>query len=125
MAKDKDKAKAKGEGAAAEPEATTISVAAHPRAQRAVRRFRAAAGLLGFIVGAWLAHASGHGGAELLWRALIAGVGANLGGWILAITWWRGVILAELETYRQRHQEAREAADRVLRETAAHQAAAG
>jgi len=123
MAKDKDKGKDKG--GPAEPDGTTISIAAHPRARRAVRRFRAAAGLLGFLVGAFLAHRTGYGGAELLWRALLAGIGANLGGWVLAITWWRGVILAELETHRQRHQEAREAADRVLRETAARQATAG
>jgi len=119
MAK-KDKAKDAGEQPAG-----TISIAAHPRARRAIPRFRAAAGLAGFLVGAFLAHRTGYGGADLLWRALLAGIGANLGGWVLAITWWRGVILAELETHRQRHQETREAADRVLRETAARQATAG
>jgi hypothetical protein len=119
----KGKTKAKGAAAADDAEAT-ISIAGHPRARRAVRRFRAAAGLLGFLLGAWIAHRTGHTGSDLLWRGLVTGVGAHLAGWVLAVTWWRGVILAELEAHRQRRQETREAADRLLRETAARRAQA-
>jgi hypothetical protein len=97
---------------------TTIAVSQHPRAVRGVRRTRAAAGLAGFLVGAWLAHGAGLPAFDVLLRALLAGIGTHVAGWFFAVAYWRTAILAELEAARRRRDAAHEAADRLLRDTA-------
>jgi hypothetical protein len=96
----------------------TITVAEHPRAVVSVRRARALAGLAGFLLGALLAHKAALPTFDMLLRALMSGVAAHMVGWMFAIAYWRAVIQAELEVARQRRAQAREEADRVLRETA-------
>ncbi len=98
-----------------------LRVADHPRARRAVRRARGFGGLAGFIVGAYLAHGAGLPGFDVMLRALLAGIGMHCIAWLLAVTYWRAAILAELETVRRRRELAlSEAAGNVLRETAAN-----
>ena len=97
----------------------TISVREHPRAQRGVRRTRAAAGLAGFLVAALLAHRAGLPSFDVLVRALIFGIVAHVVGWRLAVAYWRAAVLAELEAAHRKRTAVRENAERVLREAAA------
>jgi hypothetical protein len=97
-----------------------LRIGQHPRARNGVRRARGVGGLVGFVLGAWLAHAAALPLTDVLLRGLLAGVGAHCAAWLLAVTYWRAAILAELETARRRREIAlAEAADRLLRETAA------
>jgi hypothetical protein len=95
-----------------------ITIAEHPRAVRGVRRVRAIAGLAGFLVAALLAHKAALPAADVLSRALIAGIGAHVAGWFFALVYWRAAIHAELEVVRRHHLQARQKADDVLRDTA-------
>lgn len=98
----------------------TIRIPDHPRAAAGVRRARGLGGLVGFLLGGWLAHRAGLPDFDVLLRALGAGIGVHCLAWLLAVAYWRAAIQAELETARARREEAvREAADRVLREAAA------
>jgi hypothetical protein len=99
---------------------TELRIAEHPRARNGVRRARGFGGLVGFALGAWLAHGAALPLTDVLLRGLLAGVGAHCAAWLLAVTYWRAAILAELETVRRRREVAlAEAADRVMREAAA------
>ncbi len=116
---------------APDPQRVVIGIAAHPRAARGVRRARAYAGLGGFLLGAYLAHGAGLPAFDVLLRALLAGIGAHVAGWLLAIAYWRAAILAELEAARAHRDallaearaaaesRAQAAADTLLRDTAA------
>ncbi len=97
----------------------TISITGHPRAQRGVRRARAAAGLAGFLVAALMAHRASLPTFDVLVRALAAGIIAHVVAWRLAVAYWRAAILAELETARRKRHAVREDAERVLRQAAA------
>ena len=99
---------------------THLRIADHPRAAAGVRRMRGGAGLAGFVLGALLAHRAGLPGFDVLARALVCGIAAHCVGWVFAVTYWRGAMLAELEAVRARRERAMaERADRVLRDAAA------
>jgi hypothetical protein len=101
-----------------------IRIADHPRAARSIARTRATAGVVGFLIGAWLAHGAGLPSFDVLLRALVTGIGAHCVGWLAALVYWRAAIMAELEAARVRREAAlAEAADRVMREAAAQAAA--
>jgi hypothetical protein len=98
----------------------TLRIGEHPRARAGVRRARGFGGLFAFLLGAWLAHGAGLPGTDVVLRALLAGIGGHCAAWLLAIAYWRAAILAELETARRTRELAlAEAADRLMRETAA------
>ena len=100
MAKDKKPKKDKKAKAAADPNAITIG--AHPRATRSVRRARAFGGLLGFVVTLFLAHQAGVPAWDGVLRALAAGVALHLVAWALAVTVWRQLMLAEMRAAHDR-----------------------
>jgi hypothetical protein len=103
----------------------TIRIADHPRAVRSIARIRSLAGLIGFVIGAYLAHGAGLPAFDVVLRALLTGVGLHCVGWLAALAYWKAAIYAELEAARaRREQELAEAADRVMR-MAAEAAAAG
>jgi len=96
-----------------------ISVSEHPRASASIRRFKAACGLAGFLIGAYVSHKGGLPAFDVVLRALIAGIVLRTTGWVLAVGYWRAAILAELEQAHLHRREKREAADQLLRDTAA------
>jgi hypothetical protein len=110
----------------ATPAAPSASIAGHPRAKLAIRRARSRAALVVFVLVLLLGHKAGLSWFDATWRALVAGLAANLIAWRCAIFVWRHLIVAELrraeEIHADRRREAREAAER--RREAAKAAAA-
>src|SRR5579875_3141466 len=102
----KKKAAAKGkkskDGGAA---AGRPSIANHPRARASVRRVKGFGGLIGFAIGALLAHGAGLPVTSVLERALIIGIGSYLLAWACAVAVWRQIVLAELRMIFDLHQE--------------------
>jgi len=91
-----DKRASKGEVVAADGP----SVAAHPRAARAVARSKAWAGLIGFGAGAYFSMPTGTV-AETLARALAAGVVGYVAVWAAAVFLWRRLVILELKGREQ------------------------
>jgi hypothetical protein len=86
-------------------ETVVITIGAHPRARRSVRRARALGGLLGFLVTIALSLNAGVPAFDATARALIAGVVVHLAAWAVAVAVWKQLMLAELETVRERREE--------------------
>ena len=72
-----------------------VAVSKHPRARRHVRLAKAWGGLLGFAVVALLGLRSGTPAAEVVVRALAAGLGAFLVALAGAVYAWRQLGVAE------------------------------
>jgi hypothetical protein len=88
------------------------SIAAHPRAVRAVARTKSWAGLAGFFVGGYLSLPTNTIAAAGL-RALIAGVVCYVAAWAGAVFLWRRLVMLEL---KGREQQLLSAAARPPRE---------
>ncbi len=74
-----------------------LSIAAHPRAARAVARAKGWGGLVGFLVGGYFSLPTNtFAGAGL--HALIAGVACYVVVWASAVFLWRHLVVAELRT---------------------------
>jgi hypothetical protein len=86
-------------------EPVRITIGAHPRARRSVRRARALGGLLGFLMTIALSHNAGVPAFDATARALIAGVVVHLAAWAIAVAVWKQIMLAELETVRERRRQ--------------------
>jgi hypothetical protein len=63
------------------------------------------AGLIGFGIGAFLAHSAGLSTTSAVERALIIGIGSYLLVWACAVAVWRQIVLAELRMIFDLHQE--------------------
>lgn len=72
------------------------SVAAHPRAARAVARAKGWGGLAGFVLGGYLSLPTNTVAAAGL-RALIAGVVCYVAGWAGAVFLWRRLVMLEIK----------------------------
>ena len=81
------------------------SVAAHPRARRAVARSKGWGGLLGFVIAGYMALPTNTLAAAGL-RALIAGVVCYVAVWAGAVFVWRRLVILELKNREQRLFEA-------------------
>jgi hypothetical protein len=117
MAKKKKPEEAEAAGAAgASPVLPSASIAGHPRAKLAIRRARSRAAFIVFLLVLLFGHKAGLSWFDATWRALVAGLAANLIAWRCAIYVWRHIIVAELrqaeEAYAERRRAAREAAER-------------
>jgi hypothetical protein len=110
------KKKQKAGGADATPAAPSASIAGHPRAKLAIRRTRSRAAFVVFVLVLLLGHKAGLSWFDATWRALVAGLAANVIAWRCAIFVWRHLIVAEMrraeEIYAARRQAAREAVER-------------
>jgi hypothetical protein len=84
-----------------------ITIGAHPRARRSVRRARALGGLLGFLVTLVLSLRAGVPGFDAAARALIAGIVVHLAAWAIAVAVWKQLMLAELQQLHDRRLERR------------------
>lgn len=96
----KGKTKPKHPPAAAAAEGSGLSIAAHPRAARAVAKAKGWGGLVGFIVGGYLALPTNTLAGTGL-HALIAGVACYVIVWAGAVFLWRHLVVAELRTRQQ------------------------
>ena len=95
-AKDKKGKKAKD----AEPIGDGPSVAAHPRAARAVALAKGWGGLIGFVLGGYMSLPTNTLAAAGL-RALIAGVVCYVAVWAGAVFLWRRLVMLELKGREQ------------------------
>ena len=110
MAKDSKKKQKGDESAAAGPVVPSASISGHPRARASIRRIRARASFIVFLLVLLLGHKAGLTWFDATWRALVAGLAANVVAWRCAIYVWRQVIVAELrqaeEVYAERRRQA-------------------
>ena len=86
----------------AAPAAQAITIGAHPRAKRSVRRARALGGLLGFLVTIVLSLRAGVPAWDATARALMAGVAVHLAAWAVAVAVAKQLMLAELHAQHAR-----------------------
>jgi uncharacterized membrane protein YccC len=120
--KDKEKKGKKGEAAEeAGAPVRSASIAAHPRARQSIRRIRARAGFGVFLAVLIFGHLAGLTWFDATWRALIAGVVANVIAWRCAIYVWRHVLVAELRNAEELYAERRRAAAEAAEKRAAEQ----
>jgi hypothetical protein len=122
----KPKKAKKDKGAAVTDEHVRLS--SHPEAVASVKRMRARCGLIGFVLVLLLCLKVGVPAWDATFRALIAGVVAQLAGWFVAISVWRQVIRSQVaqaaEAYNARMRKAhQDAADRATATLTAQQAA--
>jgi hypothetical protein len=106
----KDK-KDKGEDEPDEADAGGPSVAAHPRAARAVASAKGWGGLAGFVLGGYLSLPTNTVAAAGL-RALIAGVVCYVAAWAGAVFLWRRLVMLEIKGREQQIVAARTANQR-------------
>jgi hypothetical protein len=102
--------------AEATPVLPSASIAGHPRAKLAIRRARSRAAFVVFLLVLLFGHKAGLSWFDATWRALVAGIAANLIAWRCAIFVWRHIIVSELrqaeEIHAERRREAREALEK-------------
>jgi hypothetical protein len=109
-AKKKGKKGKKGDDAESEDEdGSGPSVAAHPRAARAVARAKSWGGLIGFVLGGYLSLPTNTLAAAGL-RALIAGVVCYVATWAAAVFLWRRLVILEIKGREQQLHAAVQAA---------------
>jgi hypothetical protein len=103
--------KKKEQQQAAEP--GSVSVVAHPRARRSIRRLRARAGLIGLVAVTWLSLRAGVPAFDAVLRGLAGGLAAHFLAWGAGILAWRHLIVAEIAAHRAAQRaRLREAAER-------------
>jgi hypothetical protein len=92
------KAKEKGEGKAGKGEKPelVVSIAAHPRAKAGIRRARTRAALIVFGLVLALNLVGDQDLFDAVWRALLAGIVANVVVWRFAIVIWRHIVISEV-----------------------------
>jgi hypothetical protein len=102
---DKGKKGKKGNDAEADageqPDGAAPSIAAHPRAARAVARAKSWGGLAGFVVAGYMALPTNTLAAAGL-RALIAGVVCYVVTWAGAVFVWRRLVMLEIKGREQK-----------------------
>ncbi len=76
----------------------------HPRARAGIRRAKGAAGLAAFLIVGLLSLRANLPEGDAAVRALLGGIVAYFVGWAVAVTVWRQIALAELETARRRRE---------------------
>jgi hypothetical protein len=111
--------------AADAPAVPAASISGHPRAKAAIRRARSRSAFVVFALVLLFGHHAGLTWFDATWRALVAGIAANVVAWRCALFVWRHLIVAELrqaeEVYAERRRRAQEAIEQ--RAAAAAQAA--
>jgi uncharacterized membrane protein YccC len=88
------------------------TLAAHPRAGAAIRRWKAVGGLGAFALAALFGYQHGLPFFTLLERGLVAGIAGQLVAWAAAVTVWKRLLVAQALASRPRPAtEAPEAAE--------------
>ncbi|MFZ1927031.1 MAG: hypothetical protein WAU42_12920 [Solirubrobacteraceae bacterium] len=96
----KGNGKSKGEKNASEEDSGSPSVAAHPRAARAVAQAKGWGGLAGFFIAGYLSLPTGTL-AQTGLRALIAGSVCYVTAWAGAVFVWRRLVIVEIKGREQ------------------------
>src|SRR3954465_4421029 len=105
MAKKNDKKKGKSAPKGAGTDWPLISVSAHPRANRSIRRTKAWAGLIGFFAVAWLSHRAGGDDFQAGVRALVAGIVLYLATWRASVSLWQRLVVHEARVEAERRRD--------------------
>jgi hypothetical protein len=92
----------KGADAAGGAPEQGIRLSAHPRARRQIRMAKGYGGLVSFLLVLFLSHGAGLPFADMLLRGVLGGIAGYVAAWMLAVTVWRHIALAELEDLRVR-----------------------
>jgi hypothetical protein len=98
--KEKPKGKGKEKKGAEMESADGPSVAAHPRAARAVASAKGWGGLIGFAAGGYLSLPT-HTLADAGLRALVAGLACYVAAWAGAVFVWRRLVMLEIKAREQ------------------------
>ena len=101
-----------------------VRLSAHPRAQRAVARAKALGGLIGFLIGLWLADRAGLPAWDAGVRALAGGIAGYVLLWVASVQICRQLVLAEYRAAETRRAEVRERRRQELEARAAARAEA-
>jgi hypothetical protein len=72
-----------------------VRLSAHPRATRSIARAKSLGGLIGFLIGLYLASKAGLPAWDTGLRALVGGVTGYVLIWLAAVQLWRQIVLAE------------------------------
>jgi hypothetical protein len=118
MAK-KKKTEKPQDGAAETQAVASASIAGHPRAKAGIRRARSRAAFVVFVLVLLFGHHAGLTWFDATWRALVAGIAANVVAWRCAVFVWRQLIIAELRQAEEIHAERRRKALEALEQRAA------
>ena len=121
MAKKKEKGDEKPEKAEA-PE-LVVSIAQHPRAQAGIRRARTRGALIVFALVLALNLVGDQELFDAIWRALLAGIVANVIIWRFAIVIWRHIVVSEVRALEEERLEKLEAEREEREKRAAEQQA--
>jgi hypothetical protein len=90
------------------PQASGISVAAHPRAQRSINMAKSYAGLGAFAFAGYVSWHAGMMFLDVAGRALMWGMASYVLVWALSVQIWRHVAIAEVRAAENRLKAARE-----------------
>jgi hypothetical protein len=122
MAKEKEKGKGKAEKGD-KPE-LVVSIAQHPRAKAGIRRARTRGALIAFGLVVALNLVGNQDAFDAVWRALLAGIVANVVIWRCAIVVWRHIVIAEVRQLEEQRMERIKAQQAEREKLAAEQARA-
>jgi len=103
MAKEKEKGKGKA-GKGDKPE-LVVSIAQHPRAKAGIRRARTRGALIVFALVLVLNLIGDQDLFDAVWRALLAGIVANVVIWRFAIVIWRHIVISEVRALEEERME--------------------
>jgi hypothetical protein len=103
MAKESDKGRGKAEKGD-KPE-LVVSIAQHPRAKAGIRRARTRGALIVFALVLALNIVGDQDAFDALWRALLAGIVANVVIWRFAIVIWRHIVISEVRALEEERLE--------------------
>jgi hypothetical protein len=121
MAKESDKGKAKAEKG--EKPELVVSIAQHPRAKAGIRRARTRGALIVFALVLALNLIGDQDAFDATWRALLAGIVANVVIWRFAIVIWRHIVISEVRQLEEEHMEKLKAQQEEREKLAAEQQA--
>jgi uncharacterized membrane protein YccC len=79
-----------------------IRLSSHPRARRGIAQAKGWGGLGAFALVVFLSLRAGVPTADALLRGVLGGIAGYVVGWVIAVTVWRQIALAELERLRRR-----------------------
>jgi hypothetical protein len=103
MAKEKEKGKEKPEKG--EKPELVVSIAHHPRAKAGIRRARTRGALIVFALVLALNFVGDQTLFDAVWRALLAGIVANVVIWRFAIVIWRHIVISEVRQLEEERME--------------------
>jgi hypothetical protein len=123
MAKESDKGKGKGKAEKGDKPELVVSIAAHPRAKAGIRRARTRAALIVFALVLALNLVGDQTLFDAVWRALLAGIVANVVVWRFAIVIWRHIVISEVRQLEEERVEKLKAEQEERERLAAEQKA--